>query len=317
MIENIGSDIKVDSGAPRVGEPTPPKNRTLIGRFVEAFLQHLKKKVPDWLKEPINKVLTKARGNKIISIFIGILIALSLLTYGAINHQEDIIKFIKQIYQPNILISVIPTNKDEFQAFSQASLMFETKLKHNKTLIRLGSDADVLQLFKNYEPIKIRPFSCNGKQSVLYELAIAIQNQGDNTAKNNNLTVWFSSSDISHPDPEIRMAYVAGDGLDTDYQYQQDSDISLPSCIKLSENTKKEKKKFDLVQSAYREVGLTRDVTILKGSLEAHLFQVAILLIKVPTSISKFAVIVDVDWLDCEWGYKTNTYGQLLSVAKQ
>ena len=70
----------------------------------------------------------------------------------------------------------------------------------------------------------------------------------------------------------------------------------------------------ELMRETYKELGLTRDMVILKGTLEAQLFQVAVLLVAVPAESSNFAVVFNIDCSNCKWAYRTTSYAQIIQL---
>jgi hypothetical protein len=69
-----------------------------------------------------------------------------------------------------------------------------------------------------------------------------------------------------------------------------------------------------LTRDTYRGFQLTRDLLILNGTLEAHFFQSASVLLAVPADVKTFATIFHVECENCSWFYKTISYGQLVEV---
>jgi hypothetical protein len=70
-----------------------------------------------------------------------------------------------------------------------------------------------------------------------------------------------------------------------------------------------------LTRDTYQTLGLTRDLLILSGSLEARLFQAATVLIAVPVGRRKFATVFHVECSNCSWFYKTNSFAQIVGTA--
>ena len=69
-----------------------------------------------------------------------------------------------------------------------------------------------------------------------------------------------------------------------------------------------------LTRDTYQALGLTRDLIILDGTLEAHLFQAATLLIAAPESLNQFATVFHVECENCSFFYKTISYGEVVAL---
>lgn len=259
----------------------------------------------DSFKDKLKKRIKQYKKSILAIISIGLFI---------FSEKDTILISIKEYFAPNISMSIVP--EKDFQKHGAASYRYEYLLDGAKGVQHINNDYDIKHLSNG---VPISRFSCNNKLSDLYRLTIIIQNTGGNTAKNFKLSTWFSSVEDNRPvDPYVRIIHADSDGLSVPYLYQHLSEREinelLPSCIRDGIESKKEfpKRKFDLIKSTYHDLGLTRDVAIFEGTLEAHLLQNVVFLIQIPHDISKFAVIMDLECPDCKFSFKTATYGQLV-----
>jgi hypothetical protein len=96
----------------------------------------------------------------------------------------------------------------------------------------------------------------------------------------------------------------------------QDGVTGLRALVKAVRTPAREKGEMaaisKLMRATYGEMGLTRDVLILRGTLEAHLFQAAAVLVAVPTEVRKFATLFNIECSDCSHFYRTKSFAQLL-----
>lgn len=263
--------------------------------------------------------------------FVGVIASLGTLVLKA----PEIIHFFGEIYGPVVIFSAFPATKD-FSKYGERSYLYEMELEDGSlakpVIARHGLLYTALHFYSSLQndpnnhnsdsvwvkdkpgPIPIMRFKCKENPDI-YKLYIMIQNKGDRTAEKYKMTIRFSGRDKQHIDPGVRIVHVESDALEVGYLYQQHPQIQLPTCIKNQLKAKSSKepaeKVSELARLGYQEMGLTRDVVILSGSLEAHLFQTINMLLKVP-STEEFLILYDVECANCQWFIKTNSFGQII-----
>ena len=216
------------------------------------------------------------------------------------------------------------------------SLLYEFVFDKKKLATAVSADTDIAEILSNSPPVMIRPeckTSIGGQPMGVYQLFIIAQNSGDRTAKGYEVMISFSSKDALKPDPGIRILGKSTDALKVGYLYQQESDddiaAALESCKTKALATyradvmrdQSEHRESDqaaesppkipqLTRDTYRMFGLTRDTIFLDGTLEAHEFQLATLLIAAPVKVREFATIFHVECENCSFFYRTTSFGQ-------
>lgn len=253
--------------------------------------------------------------------WIGGAIGLGIIVVGVIwNFRGDFLHGVKEFYGPDVVVSVLPANAD-LDAFGERDLLYEFIFTKEKMSVPLRDSNAVEGLMTTGVPISINRFTCKGKDQLpssdLYALSVLVQNRGHQTANDYKLVITFSGQDKNHRDPGVRIAHAESDALKVDYLYQQEPDIPLPQCVTATieqAGDAKTEKPSALARMTYQELGLTRDLVIVKGTLEAHLFQIVDLLIKVPATTKKFAILYHVECNSCRFFYRTSSYGQVVQL---
>jgi len=242
-----------------------------------------------------------------------------------------------ELYGPDVQIGV--ANPSALSSFGSKSLLFEFVFGRDKFATSIEKNSDVARLFSRPPIATLKP-ECSiviGEQTMrVYQLVVVVQNSGHRTAKGYETMITFSSSDLSKPDPGVRILGSSMDSLTVGYRYQQLSDDAiskaLNSCASPAvasylkdESSPKQPTPNQtgadaaphipqLTRDTYQALGLTRDLIILDGTLEAHLFQAATLLIAAPANLNQFATVFHVECENCSFFYKTISYGEVVAL---
>ena len=244
--------------------------------------------------------------------------------------------FLQEAYGPDVVIGV--TSARDLAKFGQKSLLYEFVFNEDRLASQVSANRHVSELFASADPVKLEPIceiSLDGETMRVAKLVLVAQNSGHRTATGYEMMVNFSSKDPMRPDPGVRILGVSTDALTPSYLYQQAAPATirkaLASCADLKpylremEPPAKDKKAEDekrpavdripeLTRDTYRGLGLTRDLLILNGTLEAHLFQLATVVVAVPLHAPLFATVFHVTCGNCSWFIKTNSFAQLVSM---
>jgi len=244
-------------------------------------------------------------------------LVLALLVY----FHEDIQGLLKEWYGPDIVITALP-ERTQLANFGSSDLLYEFKVKRAAAATRVGSEAELYKLFETARPITLVPFHCGGKPAPaghnLYKLSIISQNLGSQTAR--EYSVMLSFSGAQQADSGVHMLHLESDEFKVSYLYLQKPDFPRPTCL-VTHGGKSEsvldpatQRRYPLIRATYHDLGLTRDVAILEGTLEARLFQTIEIIVAVPKAVRKFAVLYQVDCANCRWFYRTTSYAQILDT---
>lgn len=270
--------------------------------------------------QAIHRVVTRK------SIVRALKIAASLLPLvgASVAFKDNILHVVRERYGPIVIVSAIPRPLPDIRGIGKRSLLYEFEF-NDINATRLYGDEDVAKLFLS-RPISIARCHCSGKTTTprtrMYKMSVGIQNKGSQIAKDYSLAIAFSGREDIKTDPGVRIAQVSTDALEVNYLYQQAQGCKLPKCVRddAVQGKAAEKKSpspepiSKLARQTYKEIGLTRDVVILKGSLEAHMFQTVDLLIDVPSGVDRLAILYYVECANCRWFYRTESFGQLISL---
>ena len=314
------------------------RKRFNIGRALGVLTSLVSTKFP-WLS-PILKGLSARR-----RVWASVSAGLVAIAIGAWQFGGSILHVLSELSGPDVIISVLPPVA-KLGEYGQKRLLYEFEFEKPAMAAFLSDDGSVRALWTTGKPIPVVRVACNeggrSSPSDLYKLSVVVQNRGDRTANDYKMVITFSGEDLVHVDPGVRIAHVESDALKVDYVYQQEPEIPLPSCImeekksvggKPSQNQQlneisatlgkiKEilspppEKPSALARMTYKELELTRDLVIVKGTLEAHLFQIVDLVIKVPDSSKKFAILYHVECGNCRFFYRTSSYGQIVQLQE-
>jgi hypothetical protein len=241
-----------------------------------------------------------------------------------------------EIYGPDVHIGI--ADPSALGKFGSKSLLFEFVFGRDKFATSIEANSDIMNLFSRPPIAMLRPeceIAIGDQRMRVYQLVIVIQNSGHRTAKGYEAMITFSSRDLSKPDPGIRILGSSMDSLTVGYRYQQLSDDSistaLKSCTSPAVTSYLKDEAADqatpkqpgaegaphipqLTRDTYQSLGLTRDLIILDGTLEAHLFQAATLLVAAPANLNEFATVFHVECENCSFFYKTISYGEMVAL---
>jgi hypothetical protein len=244
---------------------------------------------------------------------------------GVVGFSDNAQHILREFNGPDVVLTIIPQGTSD--TYGKPDLLNEYRFDKTRGATHVETEEDVRALFDS-RPLSVGKLSCHHEDNSqptshdYYELNIGIQNLGWQTAKDYSIAITFSGQ--TKPDPGVRIALVESDGLDISYLYQQKSKtkIEVPSCIKEDvsdeQNNKREQHQeivSNLARKVYKQVGLTRDVVILRGNLEAQEFQTVNLLVKIPSHLKKFAVIYNVECANCQWFYRTESFAQIVQPS--
>jgi len=218
----------------------------------------------------------------------------------------------REFYGPDVVIGVLP-GPGSISRAGTPHLLYEFTFAR-RMVVPLRTSEDVERLARGPSPVLLRPFLCPGEETSgqLYKLSIVSHNMGDRTAEQYQLTLSFSGPDLRQRDPGVRIVHMATDDLRITYVYQQEPTIRRPSCIT---EPLKTAGASDLSRQTYADLGLTRDMAIVSGTLPAHVFQTADLIVKIPCSTSVFVVLFHVQCSNCRWFYRTMSLGQAVQAS--
>jgi len=256
---------------------------------------------------------------------------LAILTALAYNMHEKIFHGFQEAYGPDVVIGV--TDPDKLVEFGQRSLLYEFVFYSTKLASPVTTDDEIVDLFVYVPDVVVKPecaISLNERKYQIARVVLVAQNSGHKTAKDYQMIVTFSSNDLEAPDPGVRILGHSTDALRATYVYQQEPKKTIaaalarcPSLRKFhAELTAEEsggntpEKISQLMRETYRSLWLTRDLIILNGTLEAHLFQLTTLVVAVPEEVSAFATVFHVECGNCSFFYKTNSYAQLVGMGE-
>lgn len=230
-----------------------------------------------------------------------------------------------ELYGPSIALGVLPGTGTAGQHGRKDLLhefIFSTDMVSD-----LEDGDDVKQLWTHIHrqrAPRLARFACPGQapasddrhdpdgQESLYKLSVVIHNYGHRTAENYQLTMTFSGRDEANHDPNVRIHHVETDDLKVSYLYRHAPVTSLPPCLGKPVETGGAS---PLSRQTYANLGLTRDMSIIQGSLPAHSFQTADYVVEVPCGLEEFAVLFHVQCGNCRLFVKTMSYGQLVRIG--
>jgi hypothetical protein len=320
--------MDVPSSAPENATPRRKKHRSLFDVLVaigdaipgfKAFRTHIATRLPEKYRRPL----------------LGVVFVISLAGATWFGLGNSVVHLVEELYGPNVVIGV--ATPQELTGAGQRSLLYEFVFSKDKLASSISDDGDVERLFATPAAVMLQT-DCDvvlGERPMrLAQLVLVAQNSGHKTATGYEMMVSFSSKDLGRPDPGVRILGVSTDALQPGYLYQQDSPAHIGAAIRgcprlapyYSElapaKAAKEKEKSsgpekipELTRDTYRAFGLTRDLLILSGTLEAHLFQVATVVIAVPPEVRQFATVFHIECANCSWFYKTTSFAQLVGVT--
>lgn len=284
--------------------------RVRFGKLVESLSSLVSLRFP-WLAAIIKRVPPR------LKFWANAAVGLVVIGFGVWEFGADVRHIVAEWYGPDVIVSVLPPTLNLNQ-YGSRDLLYEFRYDKDKMATQLRNSDAVRELAVDGTSIAVAPYSCKtGQQAApsgLYKLSVVVQNIGDRTAEEYKLTITFSGTDLRQPDPGIRIAHVDTDALKVDYLYQQDPEITIPSCVReeIGLFEQQPEKPSALTRSTYEELGLTRDLVILKGTLEAHLFQIVNLLVRVPEPTKRFVILYHVECANCRLFVRTASYGQVV-----
>lgn len=293
-------------------------------------VQRIALKLPNRFRKPFLVAVA------VVSLVLASVVAISPFESG-LMHAFD------QWYSGNIQIGVVDTLAGDL---GKKSLLYEFVFQRDKLANAVSSDNDIQAILRRPPSVVLKQPECIaylGKQPIgIYPLVIVAQNSGDKTAKGYEVMISFSSADVRKPDPGVRIIGSSMDALNVQYVYQQISSESISALLQSCNSTtiatyrrdrmEQEGQKAQqqggaegtepsavpqLTRDTYRKLGLTRDAIFIGGTLEAHIFQAATILIAVPIDVKEFATIFSVECEDCAYFYKTLSYGQGVRVEQR
>lgn len=254
----------------------------------------------------------------------GVTGVIGLLSTGFAFWDKLLDEATKYFSSPELVIGALdPTN---LRRAGARDIRYEFTLRRLDASRPLWSTADVVKLIRDGSRIRIGHFTCGeGSRSAngdLYQVVVAIQNLGLETAAKYRLSVEFGPGTAEQVeagdfDPGVRILDAPGDAVPLVYLYQHVKPTHLPGCVArdVTRQLAKVEQPGDLIRQTYRELNLTRDVAIFEGTLEPHLFQVFKLIIRVPPTLRAFLIIYSLECPNCRRVYRTVSYGQILEVS--
>src|SRR5581483_1358086 len=241
----------------------------------------------------------------------------------AVFFRQEIIALLKEWYGPRIYVTALPSKKEQLEPYyGQYNLLYEFQLDRSHTASSVRAESDVKALFAQTPAIFLAPFTCNRKDlgTGFYRLTIISQNLGSEKAIDYELMISFTGKEST--DSGVRIVDVESDNFQVGYLYQQEAGINPPPCLQArgledkAARKKLRKSPLSLTHSTYKQLGLTRDVVMMDGALEAHFFQTVDMVVWVPERTDNFAILYHIDCQNCRWVFRTKSYAQLLSVEQ-